>query len=251
MMKHLLIFLFVVGPSVGNSQSLSSRALLNNLEPSWVFIEELRSNLEKETGNTFKSSIEQGYDFIGFELKDSTNQLFLQIHCKIKHPGELVLEKLYCVDKNLSNKLKKETKEITGPFQWDSLPKKTFKLNQEVIKYLEIADRIAAFGNDLSARPTDYRSVTITKNEIKLDQSNHMNSRSLDHKDSYLLRDLIFLIPLENRNKKGSDKIVIGSYFIGDMEIIFNDGSAKSQKYTGDKISKQLELEIKHFNKER
>ncbi len=54
-----------------------------------------------------------------------------------------------------------------------------------------------------------------------------------------------------NINKKDDDKLVFGSFFIGDMEILFNDGSAKSRKETGDEIKIQIESEIKKYESKK
>ena len=193
--------------------------------------------MEELNGVKYEATLEQSYSFIELELKDSANQLFLNISYKIEHPGTLILSGLYCSDNKLVRKLKLKANQLLGEFKWDSVPKTTFDLGEKQIEYLQIADRIAAFGNDLSATPTDFRNVVVTSNFIKLDQSNYWNSRSLDHKDSYLLRDLYFYVPLNDAAiKVKNDKLVFGSYFIGDMVVIFSNGSADSQKEIGNEI---------------
>lgn len=230
------------------SQSITSRTLLNKLKPYWIFLEDIRQDLEKSNGNKFESVLEQSYDFIQLDLRDSSQQLFLRITYKIELPGKLIRYDFYCADKKISTRLESNADKLVGAFTWDSIPENIFELNTKQIEYLQIADRIASLGNDsyLSAKPSVYKSVIITSDFIKLDQSNHWNSRSLD-KDNYYLRDLQFVIPLkENINNKDRRKI-LDCYYIEDMEINFSDGSAKSHKDIGDKIKTQIDIEIKKY----
>ncbi len=247
MFKNAVLFaiLFCLSTFV-KAQSLSSKTLLNNLEPFWVLLEDLREDLEKLTHKEYTSSLEQSYHFIQLELRDSAQQLFLQIKYQIQFPKKIARYSFYCQDKNIPDQFEVHSNQMIGAFEWDSIPKDTFKLSTKQTQHLEIADRIAALGNDLGATPSDYESVIITSTFIKLKQSNSKNSKSLDHKDSYFLRDLYFIVPLnESINKK--EHSLIKAYYIGDMKVFFYDGSAKSQKITGDKIKAQLENEIKRY----
>ncbi|WP_158655294.1 hypothetical protein [Flavivirga eckloniae] len=165
--------------------------------------------------------------------------MFLQVEYGIQFPEKLIRYNFYCADKKIFTRLEADADPMVGTFEWASNPKNTFELSTKQIEYLQIADRIRSIGNDRDAR----QSIIITSTFIKLNQSNHMNSRSLDHKDSYVLRDLYIIIPLKERNKKEDPKVV-GSNYIGDMEIILNDRSAESQRTTGDKIRIAIENEI-------
>jgi hypothetical protein len=116
-------------------------------------------------------------------------------------------------------------------------------LSLKQIEYLQIADRIRTLDHHRGVR----ENVTITSTFIKLNQTNHWNARSLDHKDSYLLRNLDFIVPLKRNINKKEDPREVGSKYIGDIEVIFNDRSAKSRRSTGDKIKIQIENEIKKY----
>lgn len=245
MFKQALLFLLVFGFSfLCKAQSLSSRTVLNNLAPYWVFLEDLRQDIEKSTGNEYESTLEQSNNFIELELRDSAEQLFFRVIYKIQFPDELVRYRFYCADKEKSAKLEAQVDQMLGTFQWDSIPKHTFELSLKQIEYLQIADRIASVGNDIFAAPSDFGSVVITSSFIKLNQINRKNSRSIDHKDSYFLRDLHFILPLKENSIDKEGPQVVGSHFVGELQIIFNDGSAKSRKSTGDQIRTQIELEI-------
>lgn len=241
----ILLVLFISCSIYSNAQSMTSRDLLNNLVPHWVFLEELRDDLSKSTHAKYTASLEQAYSFIQLELKDEEEQVFLQIRYQIQSETKLSLYSFYCDNENIAAKLEEKAKELLVNFEWDSPAKKIFPLSQEQILYLEIADRIAKVGNDISAYPSYYSALILTSGFIKLEQINGRNSRSIDHKDSYFLRDLYFLIPLKDKAIKKD--AFIDLYFIGAMEILFQDSSAKSQRGTGDEILLQLKKEIKNY----
>ena len=244
--RSLLLILIFCFSTFSKTQSITSKTLLNNLKPFWSFLEEQRQNATQLTGNEYEAILEQSYNFIELELRDSTG-VFLSIEYKIEYQNNLMLHRFYCTDKKVSAKLKSKAGKMTGTFKWDSIPQDTFKLNEKQIEYLQIADRIAALGNDFSALPGDYESVVITSDFIQLNQSNHMHSRSLDHKDRYFLRDLHFIIPWQVDFNKNEDFKIVGSHYIGDMKIIFDDSSAKAMRTVGDRISKQIEIESEKY----
>lgn len=224
---------------------MTSRNLLNNLVPHWAFLEELRDDLSKSTHAKYTASLEQAYTFIQLELKDDEAQVFLQIRYQIQSETKLSLYSFYCDNENIEAELEEKAKELLINFEWSSSAKKVFPLTKEQILYLEIADRIARVGNDISAYPSYYSALKLTSHFIKLEQINGRNSRSIDHKDSYFLRDLHFLIPLKEETiKKGA---FVEPYLIGAMEVLFQDSSAKSQRETGNKIMLQLKEEIKNY----
>ena len=228
------------------AQSMNSKTLLNNLEPFWVLLENLRTDLEKNTGHQYTSSLEQSYGFIQLDLIDAKQQLFLRVRYQLQHPKKLSLHSVYCRDENKSKQFNNDINRVLGDFEWHSNPDSDFKLTAKQTEYLALADRIAALGNDINATPSHYGSVTITSDFIQLTQINRRNSRSLDHKDSYCMRDLYFVIPLK-KNNEAKEKLKIGSYYLGEMEVYFQDVSAKTQRTTGDKIMAQLKEEIKNY----
>ncbi|MBL4649841.1 MAG: hypothetical protein JKY03_08920 [Aureispira sp.] len=263
MKNALLFFIFLLISTYSKAQPMTSRNLLNNLAPHWAFLEQLREDLQESTSTKYTATLEQSYSFIQLELRDGDNQLFLQIRYQIKSENKLTLYSFYCDQEDIRVELEAQVKELLVNLEWNqssqkpntqvdnSTTKSAFKLTDEQILYLEIADRIAAVGNDISTSPSFYNTLTLTANFIKLEHVNRRNSRSINHKDSYFMRDLYFIIPLrekeQNKRKNPTLEIRIGSYFIGAMEVLFQDNSAKSKRETGDKIMLQLKEEIKNY----
>ncbi len=136
-------------------------------------------------------------------------------------------------DKNLHDNPFKATQEHTTD------------LAQETINYLSIADRISAHAVNMYTGdnywPGNYSKVKLTSNRIVLEQVNHMNSRSLNHKDDYSLRDLKFQIPLQKTVvlKHSYDDI-----FIGNMLVSFSDRSSQNNSAAGDTIREQIKNEL-------
>jgi hypothetical protein len=263
----LLFFLFLLLSTYSKAQSMTSRNLLNNVVPHWSFLEQLREDLYVSTGTKYTAVLEQSYSFIQLELRDNEEQLFLQIRYQIKSGNKLTLYSFYCDKEDIAVELETQAKRLLAIFEWntslshsnhpsklevhnkqveDSTTKNEFKLTDEQITYLEIADRIAAVGDDISTYPSFYNTFTLTADFIKLAQINDRNSRSIDHKDSYFMRDLYFTISLKQKAKK-QNAPKVDCYFIGEMEVLFQDSSAKSQRETGDRIMLQLKEEIKNY----
>jgi len=250
MLKKVAIFYIIIlsFSTYSKAQSMTSRTLLNNLEPFWGFLESLRKNTQESTGKKYTSHLEQSYSFIQLELRDTEQLLLLQVRYQLQHPPKLDIYSFYCDDKKLSKKLKTQCRKMVGDFEWNNTPSTTFILSEQQSQYFEIADRIASLANDINATPTCYGAVIITSESIKLEQINRWNSKSLDHKDSYFMRDLYFVIPLIKNDTKEKTHHSFGSYYIGTMEVFFQDGSAKKQRTIGDKIMMQLEKEIENYN---
>lgn len=244
------IFLFILSLlsfMYSNAQSMTSRNLLDNLAPHWVFLEDLREELFASTKMEYVAVLEQAYSFIQLELRDEDGQLFLQIKYQMRSENSLSLYSFYCDNKNMATQLEDQAKKQLENFEWKVPSKSKFQLSNNQIQYLEIADRIATFGDDISTNPSFYTKLLLTANVIQLEQINRRNSRSIDHKNSYFLRDLYFVIPLKDANE-GKKASKIGAHFIGDLEIRFQDSSAKSQRATGDKIMLQIKEEVKNYN---
>lgn len=271
-----LFFLFLLLSTYSKAQSMTSRNLLNNLVPHWAFLEQLREDLYESTGTKYTAVLEQSYNFIQLELRDNEEQLFLQIRYQIKSGNKLTLYSFYCDKEDIAVELEVQAKRLLANFEWntslshsshpsklrwtfttsklevhnkqveDSTTKNEFKLTDEQITYLEIADRIAAVGDDIFTYPSFYNTFTLTADFIKLAQINDRNSRSIDHKDSYFMRDLYFTISLKQEAKK-QNAPKVDCYFIGAMEVLLQDSSAKFQRETGNKIMLQLKEEIKNY----
>jgi hypothetical protein len=230
--------------------------LLNNVAPYWTFLEQLRGDLSESTNTKYTARLEQAYTFIILELRDNEDQLFLEIKYRFKSEDKLSLYSFYCDNKKVKHEIELRAKQLLTNFKWvnasskerkDSIITNEFKLTKEQIHYLEIADRIAMIGNDIYTYPSFYNSLILTDDFIKLVHINDRNSRSIDHKDNYFLRDLYFTIPLKEKGIKKSNGFDLDNYFIGHMKISFQDHSVKSLRATGDQIMLQIKEEIKNY----
>jgi hypothetical protein len=96
---------------------------------------------------------------------------------------------------------------------------------QEINKHLTAAESIAKVAvnctNGDDYRPGNFSKIIYTGTLIELQQINHMNSRSSDHKKDYSLRSLVFRIDLKNPKE---------------LSIDFNDNSSANNKHCGDEI---------------
>lgn len=140
--------------------------------------------------------------------------------------------------------LKKESQE---GFAWDTRAKENL-YNKEILRYLSIADEIAKKGYLCDAgdnySPGYFSKIIVTDSSIVLEQVNRWNSKSLDHKKDYHMRDLEFHIPLReaNENKSG-----LPDYLIGQMLIHFTDHSSENNKNCGDGIREKILEEKARF----
>lgn len=252
-LRSIVIIAFCLFSFIGYSQSISSKQVLQKLGPYWDFADNIRKQIEDTSKYEWQTVIEQSYGFIIVEIRRDYS-IFLRVEYQVQQK-EMKIYNFYCAEKKLEKRMKKKCQILEKPFDWNDVSNSYFKFSKEIENYLEIADRIAAKGNDISARPSDFGRIILRSDYIKLSQNNHWNSRSLDHKDSYFMRDLSFKIkfadPSKEHPKKDKNIIAIGQYFIGFMEINFNDGSAKSQQGTGDEILAQLKKEVQSFSKEK
>lgn len=127
-----------------------------------------------------------------------------------------------------------------------ALPEKsTTQLLNETINSLSIADRISNHAVNMHTGdnywPGNYSSVILTADGITLEQINHMNSRSLNHKDNYSLRDLVFQIHIQ---PAVTFKQSFGDVLLGNMLISFSDHSSQNNRAAGDAIQEQLKKEF-------
>ncbi|MEZ4937277.1 MAG: hypothetical protein R2799_06755 [Crocinitomicaceae bacterium] len=247
--NSFILFICLLGIAhFGQSQKLSTQNLLNNLQPYWEFLEEIKTEMDDQLKTEHHRILRQSHNFIFLELTDEKNVLSLRIELQIEHPGKLVKKQVYCRHNDLTKKISQKADKLEGVFEWKTDSSNTFNLTQEQINYLKIADRIAAKGNDIHAQPTDFGDVIVTEYWIKLEQINRLNSRSLSHRDSFYLRDLKIVIPLFPKEEQHNTEI--GIYKIGRMLINFFDGSAKDNKVTGDQIRTQIEKEKEAYDQE-
>lgn len=178
------------------------------------------------------------YSFVTIEIKKS-HQFFCQVRFEVTdNEGKLL--SFYCEDDSLQSILttKIESKNWPG---WTSTSSIDLPYSQHVLSSMEIADSIAALSKNCTRgdeyRPGNFSKVMLDSNLIKLEQINHMNAKSLNHKNNYSLRSLVFTIPLEGNlaNENG-----LHDYKIGIMTATFSDSSSRNNKSCGDKIVAEL-----------
>jgi hypothetical protein len=268
-MKSRSVFFFLtigilfISPKI-YSQKMNASEIVNNLKPFQELLEALYQkelpHLEKQEGfikiiKTTSSS----YDFITLGLtsvskeKDGSGDTRELLYCQIRFElnGDLlVLKEFYCENKSRAHELEKLIKKnkVTGQ-NWNVKSGLTF-YDQKIYEYLRIADTIARRSENCASgdnyRPGAFSEILIYDEKIILSQINYMNSKSLAHKDSYSMRDLVFTIPLTTVTE---EKLRFQEEQIGEMLILFSDRSAKSKKSCGDSIREQIELEKIAFDK--
>jgi hypothetical protein len=111
---------------------------------------------------------------------------------------------------------------------------------KDIANYLNIADVIAKQGYHCSSGdeyfPGFYSEISIEEFWITLKQINHYNSRSLNHKENYHLRDLEFYIPIGTSEPEK----IFQSENIGKMNIVLSDRSSKNNKNCGEQILQKI-----------
>ena len=129
---------------------------------------------------------------------------------------------------------------------WNTL-KPANVYNAETVRYLGIADLIARNGYQCSAgdnySPGYFSEIKVEDDRIILRQINRWNSKSLDHRDDYHMRDLEFFIPLQSTEVGYS----LHDHQIGQMLINFTDHSSKNNKDCGERIMKKMMEEKARF----
>jgi len=158
---------------------------------------------------------------------------------------------LYCEREEAENQMR----EYVLQHAPTSFPTKTNAdtnfLSDETQGYLTIADEIAkqaylcSSGDDY--RPGYFSEIIIEDTQIILKQINHWNSRSIDHKKDYHLRNLEFYIPLTDDELKPSFK----DEHLGRMLIQFSDRSSQNNKRCGDWIREKMNEEQLKFLQKR
>lgn len=99
-----------------------------------------------------------------------------------------------------------------------------------IIKQLTTADSVASLATNCtvgdSYRPGNFSKIIYADSHIELQQVNYMNAKSLDHKDNYSLRSLVFRISLKSTGK---------------MITEFNDRSSENNRHCGERIQAALD----------
>ena len=238
----LLLFLFsnVINTS---AQTSSYRNKLDNLYPFWEFLEKHRQVIEEAKGIKLVAQLEYWQPYIQLNLSDTTGQLFYRVHYQVENELEITQNSFYCADLELSSELAPATLALIEFFSWDSIPESQFPLGQKEVDYLKIAGRIAEKDDHHGTRET----IHLTQEELQIWRSNHWNAKSLDHKDSYFLTDLKFIISLTDEHPQDT-LLPYYSTMIGDMEVNFSDGSATTQTAYGENISESIASEKENYD---
>jgi len=133
------------------------------------------------------------------------------------------LESIYSDDKAIEAAFKEKIESET----WPGLKSMKIQLpwSKQVIQQLETADNIASIAMNCVAgdeyRPGNFSKILLNHNFIELHQVNYMNAKSLNHKNNYSLRSLVFRISLEKATK---------------MITEFTDRSSQNNRHCGEKI---------------
>ena len=206
-----------------------------------------------------RKKVSLSYSFITLKLDISnkqpgqdaySTQLYLQCTFQIDEQRTLCTE-VYCHNKDRENEVKNLILQRTpaAGYPWDTATnRKTY--NQETVHYIAIADKIAEKGSSCSSgdnyRPGYFSEIIIEETRIILKQINRWNSRSIDHKNDYHLRDLEFFIPLSADTKEKSNNL---DFQIGQMRIRFFDHSSENNRHCGNAIMEKIMEEKALFEK--
>ncbi len=231
--------------------------ILNILKPFREYLIQLHeSEMKRQPGYEWEYSLSLSYTFITLKLlrgtkDDNYKDLYIEIIFRIEK-NVIVFSEIHPADgintQHLTEEIKSDKKLHTRVFK--GLQEEPIVFSDEVQNYLSIADRISKNAVNMNTGddywPGNYSKVKYAKNTIVLEQINHMNSRSLNHKEDYCLRDLIFRIDLQNVITSESQ---FEAYQIGNMQILFSDRSSKNNRQAGDFILEQIKTEQQQMTK--
>lgn len=224
---------------------LSTTLLLNSLASKLHQFRELCSHRE-EFPEVLAFSVSLSYSRLQFSAH-SADQLFLQFSV---WQGEVSPAKLYFHDRVQIENLKRHFSVLTYGIEENDLVRPIF--SNEVYNYLRIAESIASTVYNCTAgddyRPGYFSEIYLEGDSIFLRQNNHLNSKSLDHKNNYSLRNLQFIISLDDSGPL-ENGLAFEAAFIGKMKIDFSDNSSAQNKQCGARIWKRIEEEKAEFNK--
>ncbi|MBL0740448.1 hypothetical protein [Chryseolinea lacunae] len=175
--------------------------------------------------------------------------VYLQVTFEIEN-DRLVYAGLYCEKREQEARVEDFIKQNTPPggYTWNTSAKQS-TYSESVTRYLTIADTIAKQAHHCNAgddyRPGYFSEIVVEEDRVVLKQINHWNSRSIDHRNDYTLRDLEFDIPITGVAKAPSFQ----DETIGDMLVYFFDRSSENNKGCGNKIKEQIEAAKREFTK--
>jgi len=234
---------------------LTSVNIISNLSDYVMLLKKLTSlllEIDKEDPDRDMAmvptvSLEYGTIKMLLHTKSTEQNLVLQTVFDLQH-GLGILKDMYCLNPKASREISKLISEsnVNAAIPWDTHGKQ-INLSSDVINYLEISDRIAqqaylcASGDDY--HPGYFSSTVIKDGAITLEQINRHNSRSIDHKRDYHMRDLKITIPLQPIHGESP----FCDFRIGDMMIEFSDTSSEQNRTCGKRIVHKIEEEAAKF----
>ena len=131
------------------------------------------------------------YSFITIEITKS-GQFFGQIRFELTDSAGK-LTNFYCEDASLK-KIIADKIELENWPGWTSPSSIDMPYSHQVLQSMQTADSIAALTENCARgddyRPGNFSKISVASNRIRLEQINHMNSKSLAHKNNYSLRNL-------------------------------------------------------------
>lgn len=225
--------------------------LLSGLQDFISLLAKIRDHQISRLGDSeVVQTVSLRYDTVTLKLdirenqNESNRSLSLYLECTFRINGQkATCMEVYCKSQDLEKELKGFILQHTPAegYAWNTRTKAS-RYSQEVLRYLDIADEIAKKGYLCSAgddyRPGYFSEIIVRDKSIVLRQVNHWNSRSIDHKNDYHMRDLEFLIPLHPTEEKKSS--IHYNDQIGEMLIHFSDRSSKNNKHCGDAIQEEI-----------
>jgi hypothetical protein len=203
-------------------------------------------SIKKDSEEIFIISISLRYNFIILKMDrgkkfPTSNRYMLSRYMECTYridQDKIVLATFYFQNKEREEVVKKYLFENT-PSSWTPGKEKN-SFSPEVVRYLTIADDIAKSAHQCSAgdnySPGYYSEISVEEDRIVLRQINRLNSRSLDHRDDYHMRDLEFFIPLQVLEEKASSY----DFRIDNMFINFSDMSSKNNKGCGQQVMAKI-----------
>jgi hypothetical protein len=207
-------------------------------------------------GQEFIPTVSLSYNNINLKLdtRNGANEnnvaATLYLKCAFEIDQEKVFNtEVYCENKGAEADLKEFILHHTPPagYPWNTQPKANL-YDEALLSYISSADRIAKPGHDCASgdryAPGYYSNMIVTENSIVLEQINRWNSKSLDHKNDYHMRDLKIFIPLTPRKKKESG---FEEFQLGKMSVFFSDRSSKNNRSCGDAIMDKILEEKRNF----
>ena len=163
------------------------------------------------------------YSFITINITESDNH-YATIRFEISD-NTAKIESIHATEQHIQATVKSQT----WPGLKSNNPEK-LSWSGEIIQQVDAADNIASLtvnctrGDDY--HPGNFSKVLLSENHIELQQINYMNAKSLDHKNDYSLRSLVFRIPLT-----GSTKMITE----------FTDRSSENNRHCGERIKAAID----------